>query len=80
MQHAVLSRKLRGHYQYYGITGNYRSIARVMCEVRRTWYKWLGRRNSEHYPWRRYVQLLARYPLPLPRVVHSVYSRSESMT
>jgi len=79
VQHAELSRKLRGHYQYYGITGNYRSIARFMYEVRRTWYKWLGRRNSEHYPWSRYERLLARYPLPLPRVVHSVYSRSESV-
>ena len=42
VQHAMLVRKLRGHFGYYGITGNYEALARFQWEVRRTWHKWLG--------------------------------------
>src|SRR5947199_6989444 len=36
-QHAVLSRKLRGHYSYYGITGNSAAITRFRHAVRKRW-------------------------------------------
>src|SRR5438552_4034307 len=45
-QHAVLSRKLRGHYGYYGITGNSLAITRFRYEVRSRWRKWLNRRGG----------------------------------
>lgn len=71
-QHSSLARKLRGHYNYYGITGNSRSLGRFRDEVRRAWRKWLDRRsNSKQMRWDRYVLLLKRYPLPPPRIVHS---------
>jgi len=73
-QHVALSRKLRGHYGYYGITGNWRSLALFAYEVQRTWRKWLDRRSQRgQMTWARYLQLLERYPLPPPRVVHSIY-------
>jgi RNA-directed DNA polymerase len=71
-QQRVLGLRLRGHYAYYGITGNAPSLARFQWEVRRAWRKWLARRsNSARMPWDRFVRLVERYPLPLPRVVHS---------
>jgi hypothetical protein len=78
-QHRVLGLKLRGHYAYYGITGNMSALARFQWGVRRVWRKWLARRsNSAPMSWERYVRLLERYSLPPPRVVHSVYRSAAS--
>ena len=38
-QQAALSRKLRGHYAYYGITGNFQALNRFRFEVERLWRK-----------------------------------------
>ena len=74
-QHAALCHKLRGHYSYYGITGNYRSLTLYWYRVRQTWRYWLNRRNRENrMPWDRFLGLLTHYPLPTPRVVHSIYA------
>ena len=44
-QHPTLRQKLRGHYAYYGITGNSIALARFREEVKRIWRKWLCRRK-----------------------------------
>lgn len=76
-QHAMLSRKLRGHMAYYGITGNYRRLVAFRTAVVRLWHKWLHRRSQRgSMPWPRFVRLLARYPLPPAQVVHSVFRRA----
>ena len=68
---------LRGHYGYYGITGNGAAVGRFFHEVTNAWRKWLGRRSQRaHLTWARLLALLARYPLPPPRVVHSIYTRT----
>ncbi len=73
----ALSRKLQGHYAYYGITGNARALARFLYEVRRLWRKWLSRRSwHARMTWEKFVRLTACYPLPPPRVVHSVFRRA----
>ena len=73
-QHRVLSLKLRGHWAYYGITGNFPRLAAFRRTVLRVWQKWLNRRSrGNHMPWSRYIQLLARFPLPRAKVVHSVF-------
>jgi group II intron reverse transcriptase/maturase len=73
-QHRQLVQKLRGHYGYYGITGNANALSRFLYEVTRVWQKWLHRRTGRgSMPWPRFTRLLGRYPLPPPRVVHSVY-------
>jgi group II intron reverse transcriptase/maturase len=75
-QHHTLSQKLRGHFAYYGITGNSFALSRFRSEVQRVWRKWLGRRHGRHrYSWSRFQRLKARYPLPMAVVVHSVYHR-----
>ena len=76
-QQAALWRKLRGHYAYYGITGNGRALARFLYELRRLWRKWLHRRSWHgRMTWEKFGRLIKRYPLPQPRVVHSVYRRA----
>ncbi len=73
-QHQVLVQKLRGHYGYYGITGNYGALLRFYAGAKKTWRKWLSRRSQCAYlSWPAFVRLLRRYPLPQPVVVHSAY-------
>jgi hypothetical protein len=72
--HAALSRKLRGHDGYYGITGNARALSLLRLLVRRIWHKWLNRRSwKTALTWTRMNRLLEVFPLPPARVVHSVY-------
>jgi group II intron reverse transcriptase/maturase len=78
-QHADLSLKLRGHYAYYGITGNARALRRFAWQVERAWRKWLDRRSRKaRMTWDRYRKLREWLPLPPPRVVHSVLPRAVS--
>jgi group II intron reverse transcriptase/maturase len=72
-QHAMLRAKLRGHDAYYGITGNSRALSLLRHWVRRDWYKWLCRRShAARRDWDWMERLLRVFPLPPPRVVHSV--------
>jgi group II intron reverse transcriptase/maturase len=73
-QHQTLSQKLRGHDAYYGITGNSRMLQRLRHAVGRAWKKWLSQRSWDgRLTWDLFARLLQRFPLPPPRVVHSVY-------
>ncbi len=72
-QHATLCLKLRGHYAYYGITGNSYAISGFHRLVVRAWQRWLNRRCQRGaMSWTKFKRLLERYPLPPPRCVHSV--------
>ena len=72
-QHGQLLGKLRGHFGYYGITGNSKSLSSVNHWVKRIWHKWLSRRSrASPMPWKRFNLLLKRYPLPNPRLCHAV--------
>ena len=76
-QHAALSRKLRGHYAYYGLTGNGTALQRFRDKVQRVLQKWLNRRNQRSsMPWDLFQRLLRRNPLPPIAVVHSIYRRT----
>jgi RNA-directed DNA polymerase len=72
-QQAALRKKLLGHYAYYGITGNVRSLNNFLHEVRRIWRKWLARRGSRP-TWNDFRHLVNRYPLPPVKIVHSVFA------
>jgi hypothetical protein len=73
-QHRQLVQKLRGHYGYFGITGNADALSSFLYEVRRVWRKCLDRRSRRKtMPWSRFTKLLERYPLPSPVVVQSIY-------
>jgi hypothetical protein len=76
-QHHALNQKLRGHYAYYGVTGNAQALRCFVRMTERWWRYWLVRRNHRaHLDWQRFTQLLLHYPLLPPRVVRSVYPRA----
>ena len=71
-QHKKLNEKLRGHYAYYGVTGNSASLKRFLHEVAPRWRRWLNRRNNlRSMTWEKFLAILARYPLAPARPVRS---------
>ncbi len=70
-QQQMLNRKLRGHYGYYGLTGNGRALRNFSCAVCCIWHKWLARRSRQHASWKRFTALEKSFPLARPIVVHS---------
>jgi RNA-directed DNA polymerase len=78
-QHRRLCRMMLGHYAYYGITGNGRRLRWYAHRVECTWRMWLSRRTRGNpIRWDRFTQLLAKHPLPRPRIVHRYAAPSES--
>ena len=76
-QQAALNRKLRGHYSYYGVTGNARALGRFHWMAERLWRKWLNRRSrAAPLNWEKFNRLLCQYPLAPAHVVHSIYRRA----
>ena len=66
---------MRGHYAYYGVTGNGPSLHRYREGVRKLWFKWLNRRERRRdgLTWEDFKRLSVRYAIPLVRIVHSIY-------
>jgi group II intron reverse transcriptase/maturase len=67
-QHRALVSKLRGHYNYYGVPGNSRSLKAFQFLTTRTWFKWLRRRSRERPHWEWMNALLRIFPLPRPSI------------
>lgn len=74
-QQWTLSQKLKGHFAYYGISGNSRSLSQFRTLVQKIWRKWLARRShkARGLNWEKFQRLLEHYPLPPPRAIHSIY-------
>lgn len=70
---AFLKRHLQGHIQYYGVSGNGRSVASYIYFATRYLFKWLNRRSQKRsLNWKTFgaaVQPL----LPTVRIVHDLY-------
>ena len=68
-QHQALSRKLVGHYNYFGVNGNSHALQTLLYWVTRAWRKWLDRRSQRaRMTWRRFYELLRARPLPAARI------------
>jgi RNA-directed DNA polymerase len=70
-QAQALARKLRGHCEYYGITGNSAALSRFRRELLKTWRKWLNRRSQRQHPWDWFNRLIERIKFPSAACVHS---------
>ena len=76
-QQQKLNEKLRGHYAYYGVTGNSDALSRFRWQVDRQWRKWLSRRNRQRtMTWQTFRRLLQQYPLAPVRTSRSIYVRA----
>lgn len=67
---AVLRRKLRGYWNYYGVIGNSSMTGKYQREVRRLLFKWLNRRSQRRsMTWAQFDRRMPGWNLPPPRVV-----------
>ena len=74
-QASHLGRVIRGHCNYYGVTGNSKRLAQFRHQVTRIWRKWLSRRSrKERVNWEKMKEILGKNPLPQARVKRSVYA------
>jgi len=72
----VLSAKLLGHYNYFGVSGNMRCLKQFQHEASKLIYKWINRRSQKRsMTWEEYFRYLDWNPLPQPRIQHDLYTR-----
>jgi len=70
----ILRAKLSGHFQYYGVSENYRGIQRFYFLTIRLVMKWLNRRSQKKsMNWEQFLRYLKRYQLPRPKISFSLY-------
>jgi len=70
----TLKAKLRGHFQYYGVSENYRGIVRFYKFTIGIVRKWMNRRSQKRkMSWEKFTKYLKHYPVPKPKIVHSFY-------
>jgi len=73
----ILAAKLRGHYQYYGISGNIRALQRYYAVALRLTRKWLSRRSQRgKLWWKQFTEYVKHYPLPQPAIKHNLFTLS----
>jgi RNA-directed DNA polymerase len=77
-QHRWYSSVLRGHYGYFGMPHNWRSLNGFLQELRRIWFNCLRRRSQKNrrMGWDWFEALTAGLPLPQPRITHPWTSRA----
>jgi len=76
----ILKAKLRGHFQYYGVSGNMPSISKYYRIAIRLVHKWLNRRSQKkRMNWDKLNEYLQCYPLPKPSIKHNFYTLSHAM-
>lgn len=72
-----LNQKLRGYYNYYGIEGNYKSIAMFYYCIKNQLFKWLNRRSQrKSYSWIGFGALIKYYGIEKPRIIWTESLRS----
>ena len=69
-QWQTLNMKLRGHYNYYGVRGNFDALQRFRHEVWKRWINALRRRSQKSNFGRLYELLRDKLPLSMPTITH----------
>ncbi len=67
---AGLNRRLRGHYNYYGVRGNSRSLYRFYEWAIDSVFKWLNRRGGKRrsFTWKAFARALKRVGVAVPQI------------
>lgn len=64
-----LNPKLKGYYNYFGVTGNWHSLKRFHEEVVRTLYRRLNRRSQKRsFNWKGFAAVMSYYGMERPRI------------
>jgi len=73
----TLKAKLRGHFEYFGVSGNSPSIKQFYRLAIKLVHKWLNRRSQKRsMSWSKLYNYLTLYPLPKPKIKHNFYTLS----
>ena len=69
--------KLKGHYNYYGVTDNLREVKNYLLQTKYLLFKWLNRRSQKRsYDWTSFYEgLLKTFPLAEPHIKVSLFYR-----
>jgi RNA-directed DNA polymerase len=70
----TLKSKLTGHYNYFGISGNFRSISKFYYKTVQMVHKWINRRGSRKVSYKWFDNYLQWNPLPMPKIKFSLYA------
>ena len=69
---AKLNSKLRGYYNYYGIRGNFASLADFFYQAKRILFKELNRRSHRRsFNWAGYAELIKMFIRVKPHICHN---------
>lgn len=75
----TLEAKLSGHYNYFGISGNFRCLSQYYRQVVMMVFKWINRRSQrKSMTWEFFMQYLQWNPLPMPRICYALYANSNA--
>ena len=75
-----LNAKLRGHYNYFGVIGNYLSLEQFYYHVQKTLFKYLNRRGQRRsYNWEGFNQLIVQFQLAKPHITKPRYRKRARM-
>jgi group II intron reverse transcriptase/maturase len=76
----TFGRKLLGHWNYYGVHCNSKSLWEFYNQACRIVFKWLNRRSQRRsYSWDRFKRMLARCDIPKPRITEPAVKRRFAM-
>lgn len=67
--------KLTGHFNYYGLSGNFEGVMNYYGSVRKLAFKWLNRRGGKKsFNWEEFEEYLTFNPLPKPKLTYAIYN------
>lgn len=67
--------RLQGHYNYYGLSGNFDGLQRFYRNTCAMTFKWMNRRSQKKtWNWKEFYTYLGRYPLPKPKLTYAIYN------
>ncbi len=67
--------KLTGHYNYFGISGNFRCLKQFYSSMFWMVFKWINRRSQKKsMTLERYLKYIEHSPWPTPRICYALYT------
>ena len=70
----IFCAKLRGHVQYYGVSFNFKMVAKFLDEAKKIIFKWLNRRSQrKSFDWNKFDLFIKKHPLPCAKIVHRLF-------
>ena len=77
LQHKALVSRIRGHFGYFGVNDNQKSLDELVYWASKAWHKWLNRRSQRaRLNWGRFKDMRKDYPLPRPKVYVNLWDSS----